>query len=446
MTTTDPFVLAADMMAPKSAVRWRPEPHQIPPEGKWRGWLLIGGRGSGKTAASAKYVHDHVHGPPCLPDVPGGHWISIVAPTLGDAVTSCVTGPSGLRVHQPGVRVVNRPGGVSAIWPNGTEAKLFGAHSPEDVERFRAGGNRCLVWMEELAAWRYLEESFQQIRYGLRVGPWPRWIGSTTPKARPTVKAMWNNPRIAKTFATTEDNPHLDASVKAELYEDYGGTRMGRQELQGELLEDVEGALWTGDIIERSRIKRIEMPEFLDRITVAIDPAAKSTETSDETGIVTVGMVRYWDAAPDHPEKSHGFVFDDVSGTYLPSEWARKAIHRYRLFKANRVTGEINNGGEMVKHTIHSIDDTIPFFEVTATRGKTRRAEPISALWAEGRMHIVGILPRLEDQMTTWDPQLPDEFSPDRMDAMVWGATDLMVGPTTLRKKRLTDHRLRGRR
>jgi phage terminase large subunit-like protein len=303
-----------------------------------------------------------------------------------------------------------------------------------------------LVWLEELAAWRYLEESFQQIRYGLRVGPWPRWIGSTTPKARPLIKKLWYDERVTKTFATTDDNPYLDKDVKKELYEDYGGTRMGRQELSGELLEDVDGALWTGDIIEFTRIHRKEMPEHLDRITISIDPAAKSEDGSDETGIIAVAMVRYWDAADLHPDKSHGFVFDDQSGIYLPSEWGRKAVHRYRLFKASNIMGEINNGGEMVKHVIHSIDDTIPFVEVTATRGKARRAEPISSLWAEGRMHMVGMLPRLEDQMTTWDPNTPDDFSPDRMDAMVWGATGLMIGAIPLRKRTMLDNRLRGRR
>lgn len=257
---------------------------------------------------------------------------------------------------------------------------------------------------------------------------------------------MFYDPKVQKTFATTEDNPHLDSEVKSELYEDYGGTRMGRQELQGELLEDVEGALFSGEMIETTRIKRTELPEHMDLINVAIDPAAKSGEDSDETGIITMSMVRYWDAADKNPDKSHGFIFDDQSGIYTPSEWGRKAIHRFKLFKANRVVGEINNGGEMVKHVIHSIDDTVPFKEVTATRGKARRAEPVSSLMGEGRLHIVGMMPKLEDQMTTWDPTNPDDFSPDRMDAMVWGVTDSMIGSMPLRKRSMVDNRLRGRR
>lgn len=305
--------------------------------------------------------------------------------------------------------------------------------------------------MEELAAWRYLEESFEQIRYGLRVGPWPRWIGSTTPKGRQLIKKLNNDPKVVKTYATTADNPHLDENVRAELYEDYEGTRMGRQELLGQILEDVEGALWTGEIIELARVGKgmltdRDFMKSMKLVTVAIDPAATASETSDETGIITVGMLPYWDAAPKHPDKSHAFVFDDRSGIFLPTEWARKAITAYKFFKANRIVGEINNGGEMVKHTIHSVEDTIPFKMVTATRGKARRAEPVSSLYAEERVHHVGMFPRLEDQMTTWDPENPDDFSPDRMDAMVYAVTDTMIGATIMKRRQMRDRRLKGRR
>ena len=362
-------------------------------------------------------------------------------------------GPSGLRLHDPKIRVVNRPGGISAIWPNGVEAKLFGAHSPEDVERFRAGGNRCLVWMEELAAWRYLKEAYEQIRYGLRVGPRPHWIGSTTPKSINVLKAMIADPNIAVTHGKTSDNPHLNDDVKRELYEDYADTRMGRQELSGELLEDVDGALWTGEIIELTRIKDISdprYPEWFDRIAVAIDPAVSTNEGSDETGLVVVGMVSKLDVpGVAHPDKSHGFVLADESGKYTPTEWAKKAAKQYKNWEADRIVAEINNGGAMVKATLHTVDNTLPVREVTATRGKTRRAEPISTLWYEGRMHMVGMFPKLEDQMTQWNPD-PDEadpsWSPDRMDAMVWGATDLMIGHRTVTSGRVLDQRLRNRR
>ena len=441
--------LAANLISPdRKGEKWSPLPHQIPPDPPWRGWILMGGRGAGKTATCAKYVHDHVHGPPCLSEVPGGHWISIVAPTLGDAVTSCVMGPSGLRAHEPGVRVVNRPGGISAIWPNGTEAKLFGASSPEDVERFRAGGNRCLAWMEEFAAMRYLDAVYEQMRYGLRVGPRPHWVGSSTPRSRKIVKQMLKDPNLRVTHGKTNENPHLNEDVKNELYGDYAGTRMGRQELEGELLEDVEGALWKGETIEAYRLKHDDVPEDYDRIIVAIDPAAKSEEGSDETGIIVAAMVRHWDRLGIlYPERSHAFILHDGSGKYAPSAWAKRAIALLNRYKGDMIIAEINNGGEMVKHVVHSIDDTVPYKAVTATRGKTKRAEPVSSLYIEGRVHHVGMFEKLEDQMTQWDPMDEDpSWSPDRMDAMVWAITELLIGRKIVTQDTLENISLKKRR
>lgn len=447
------FGYAADIIKPP-ANNWEPLPHQIPPEWDWAGWLLLGGRGAGKTATCAKYVHDHISGPPCLPQVPGGHWVSIVAPTLGDAVTSCVSGPSGLIAHDSGIKVLNRPGGIIARWSNGCEAKLFGAHTPEDVERFRAGGNRCLVWMEELAAWRYLQEAYEQIRYGLRSGPDPRWVGSTTPKNRHTIKEMVKDESIAKTGATTKDNPHLNERVKDALYKDYEGTRMGRQELAGELLEDVEGALWSTEILEQQRLDTALEPEWYDRVVVAIDPAASNTERSDETGIMVAGRVNaYWPVGHQvsRAGEPHAFLLDDLSGKYSPTDWARKAIKAYRTYEADLIIAEKNNGGDMVKTVIHSVDPDVPVHLVNASRGKAKRAEPISALYYEGRVwHLrKGTkFDMLEDQMTTWEPMDPDSFdgSPDRMDAVVWAITDLLDPQGNMRQNVMQDTRMRGRR
>lgn len=167
--------------------RWTPLSYQVPPPGDWYGWLLLAGRGAGKTDACAAYVHDHVYGPPCMPG-PIPHWIGIIAPTLGDAATSCITGPSGLLKHSPEARMVTVAGGTVVRWPNGSEAKLFGANTEPDTERLRSGGNRCLAWLEEMAAWRYLDQAWAQMRFGLRTGPRPHWIASTTPKPRPLIK------------------------------------------------------------------------------------------------------------------------------------------------------------------------------------------------------------------------------------------------------------------
>lgn len=445
---------AVDLVDPPNRSKFTPLPHFKVPPLPWFLWMLFGGRGSGKTAHAAKYVDDHVHGPPCLPDVPGGHWISIVAPTLGDAVTSCVQGPSGLRAHDPGIKVLNRPGGLIAQWSNGTEAKLFGANSPNDVERFRAGGNRCLVWCEEMAAWRYLEESWQQIRYGLRVGPRPHAIASTTPRSRALIKRLIkDDSRVHVSHGSTKDNPHLNTDVRDALYEDYAGTRMGRQELDGELLEDVEGALWNDDMIERNRINEKWMQELLPedyhRVVVAVDPAA--SEHGDEHGIITAGMTAWWDApwlSNEEQQLSHGFVLEDATCSGSPTAWGRAAISQYHKWKADCIVAEVNNGGDMVVNVIHSIDNTIPVVAVHATRGKLVRAEPISTLYEKNRVHHVGSeFMKLEDQMTGTDFKVPDpDVSPDRLDALVWAMTELMIGVKRTTSKKRKDKRLKGRR
>lgn len=447
--------VAADIIDPPDD-HWKPLPHQIAPLGHWFVWLLMGGRGAGKTATAARHMHEHVHGPPCLPDVPGGHWPSIIGPTLGDAVTSCVLGPSGLRAHDPGVKVRQTAGGTTVRWSNGVEAKLFGAHTPEDVERLRSGGNRCIVWAEEVAAWRYLEECWQHMRYGLRLGPWPHVVASTTPKARKLIKelvtkavtaVMGGNgwPEIVMTRATTEDNPHLNSEVKRMLFADYGGTRLGRQELYAEILEDIEGALWNQLMIDQYRIKWEDQPKTYSRTVVAVDPSAGGP---DECGIVVLAKKDKWEERGIlRPDLPHGFVLADRSLHGSPNKWARTAIRAYKDFHANYIVAEVNNGGDMVKNTIQSIDPSIWVKVVHATRGKAKRAEPVANIYEQGRVHHVGEFPKLEEEQTTWDAYDPeDSWSPNRMDALVWGGHDLLVGLQRSTKGKYTDRRLAGRR
>lgn len=446
----DVFRQAADIIKPPKSPDWNPLPHQVPPPLPWFVWMLMGGRGTGKTAPCAKYIDDHMKGPPCLPHVPGGHWASIVAPTLGDAVTSCVYGESGIRKWTPEILVRNEVGGTIARWPNGAVAKLFGAQKPDDVERFRAGGNRCFVWAEEMAAWRYLDEAWQQIRYGLRVGPRPHAIISTTPKPRALIKKLMHDPNVSVTRGTTADNPYLDAGVKQALYDDYGGTRMGRQELLGEYLEDIPGSLWRPEYVDPYRITRDDLPRHLDYIVVGVDPSVTDTETSDETGIMIGGMVRFWNPVKltnEVPHLPHGFLMADRSLKASPRGWANEVVRSFRLYGANRVVAEANNGGDLVIANIHAVDPTIPVKKVHASRGKTKRAEPVATLYEQGRVHHVGNFTKLEDQMYTWDSLDPDPaWSPDRMDAMVWLFTELMVNNGIVRRNAYGDSRLRGRR
>ncbi len=303
-----------------------------------------------------------------------------------------------------------------------------------------------------------MEESWQHMRYGLRVGPRPRAVFSTTPKNRKLIKKLFEDSKSGhkrRTYvagATTDDNPHLSKDVREMLYEDYGGTRLGQQELFGKILDDVKGALWTLEVIEKNRISMEELPP-LDLIVVGVDPQALDNPSSDETGIAVAGIKNYWRprSTADTPNrdipKMHGFVLGDYSIKGLPQLWARASHKAYNDWSANFMVAEVNNGGEMVRSTIQTEFPNVPVMIVHATRGKMRRAEPVSFLYEQNRVHHVGMFPHIEDQMTGWDAtDPPDDWSPDRMDALVWALTKLMVGQITYDTGKQRDTRLDNRR
>lgn len=407
-------------------------------------WLQLGGRGTGKTDGSAQYVADHVRGPACDPRLPGGHRIAIIGPTLGDAVESCVNGPSGLATHYPGCHVWSSAGGTFVRFPNGALAKVFGASTPDDVERLRAGGNRCLAWWEELAAWRRLEECMDHSRLGLRLGAAVA-VASTTPKVRkPILKLVDSDPKVILTRGRTRDAVHLDPETR-ESYEDrYAGTRTGRQELDGELLRDVEGALWTLGIIDRAHARGVDVNAIVNalaRIVVSVDPAVSNTEESDETGIIVAGST-----ARDHCpicgqiDAPHAFVLADYSGKYAPSGWTSATLNAYDEFEADAVVAEVNNGGDLVEEALRAASERkkrghVPYRAVRASRGKKVRAEPVAVLYGNvdptlgplrpTRVHHLPGLMEVEEQQTGWTPE--DADSPDRMDALVWALTHLLV-------------------
>lgn len=463
-TIEDPADLEVieSVMAGLSHRLWTPMPHQIPPDPPtWFVWLLTGGRGVGKTDAGAHAMNEHANGPACMPGIPGGHRMAIVAPTLGDASDACVHGPSGLMAHNPAVVERTRKGGTFVTWPNGAEAKLFGAYTKQDVERLRAGGNRCFVWAEELAAWRYLRACWNHMVLGLRLGPNPRVVASSTPKNRPHFVKIMRAPTTTVTRARTKDNPHLAAEVRQRYEDTYAGTRLGRQELDGELLEDVEGALWSDDQIELGRVRPEDAPGKYRRIVVAVDPSWGST--NDECGIVVAGKA--WN--------DECYVLEDASVRGGPEMWANRAAEAYWSWNADALLAEQNFQGEQVKLAMKQVQHprgTPPFRFVNASRGKQLRAEPVVMLYeqtataaTEGkgkpRIHHVGRLALLEHQMTHWVPSeppdaddddedgdvatappggdehesdddevMPSSFSPDRVDALVFAVTDLMLG------------------
>lgn len=406
---------AADLLDPppwEAAGRPELEPHQIPPADLTDFWLLEGGRGSGKTEACsryfAKYMNEH-----------SGTRGRIIAPTLGDAVRACVKGPSGLLSVDPTCEFVSTVGGSVVRWPNGSEALVLGAHTQKDVDRLRAAGNVELDWFEEMAAMRWLEEAWDQADFGRRIGH-PHAIGSTTPKATKAYRKVRAYADV-RTHATMDANPHLDEGFKTKIRKRYEGTRLGRQEIDGELLTDVQGALWKRDALDEGRVYESQVPD-LSAVVVAIDPAATSKPGADDTGIIIAGV----------GIDGHGYVLGDRTCHLDPDGWATRAIRAYDHHTADRIVGETNNGGEMVEAVIRANDETgtVVFKAVTASRGKATRAEPVSALFGnppkrEPRVHMVGTFPELEDQLCNWVPG--DDDSPDRLDAMVWALTDLML-------------------
>lgn len=448
-TRPGPFAVAAGLFEQGATVRaksWTPEFYQRRPEGDWGYWLLVAGRGTGKSDTGAFDMVRHVREDPACLRGPIPHRMSIIAPTLGDAVEACWKAPAGISVHEPRARLVTTKGGTIIRFPDSSEAKLFGTFTPEDMERLRAGGNRCRVWAEELATWRHLDEAWEQMMLGLRMGPSPRVVVTTTPKPRKKLKDLLKDPRSVRALTedgripTTDDNPHLPAAIRRELNKLFGGTRKGRQELGGEMLDDVPGALWQRSVLDLMRVR--EHPDLV-RVVTAADPEATSGEDSAETGIITVGMgwvdphplpaeispelrSQLGEAHPPAPHL-HGYVLDDATVRGTPREWGAAAVTAYHRNRADTIVGEVNNGGEMVGFVIKTIDKLVPYKAVHASRGKETRAQPISSLYEQLLIHHVGEFPLLEDQLCEWVPG-KSSTSPDRLDALVWGFTELVIG------------------
>lgn len=394
------------------------EPHQIPPDDIDEGWLIQAGRGAGKTAAMADYITKHVDGPACIKgDMP--HKMALIAPTLGDAVESADRHPVCLRTLNPDGRLQTKPGGTIFTFANGSEIKLFGTNTRRDVEHLRAGGNNCLVWVEEVAAWPELEEGWDQMQLGLRIGPHPHWVGSSTPKNRPKFRQIVNDSHVHVTRAHTDDNPHLDESYRTRLERLFGGTTKGRQEIGGELLDEVEGAHWKRKWIDDHR--QSDAPS-LGRVAVGVDP--QGSAESGTTGIVSAGRTTGECLCGQNLDKlPHAFVLEDGSIAASPDGWARQSVAVFDRASADRFAAERNFGGDMVESTIQTAWKSAPIHMVTASRGKVVRAEPIAALYEQGRVHHVGSFPDLEDEMTTYT--VDEAWSPNRLDALVWAITEL---------------------
>ncbi len=409
---------------------WERLPHQVPPTGDWFGWILEAGRGTGKSLAANLAMVEHINGPPCR--VKGRpHSISLIAPTIGDAAETAGRMPGCLTDLQLGTSVVSKTGGTFVDgWPNGSLVRLLGAHTKDDQERLRAAGNRCWVHLEEFAAMRYLTEAWDQMHFGLRLGPHPRWIITTTPKARPEYLAVVEEMELrddvtVTTGVSTDDNPHLPESTRTFLYDKYDGTALGEQELHGKRIEEAEGALWSYDLIETNRLtthlsKDDEPVSMLGRVVVGVDPPGGVTEC----GIVAAAAIPTGCLCESDAAYPHFAVVADTSGKLTPNGWGTRTIATYQEWGADLIVAEKNYGGDMVESNIRNIDNTVSYQPVTASRGKRIRAEPIKALYEQGRVHHIGTFPELEAEMVQW---IPDEsaWSPNRVDALVWTLTEL---------------------
>ena len=378
---------------------------QLAPPGNWRVWLILAGRGFGKTRSGAEWIRQKV-----INNEAGR--IALIGATAADVRDTMVEGESGLlRIFPPGERPRYEPSKRRITFKNGAKATTYSADEPDRLR----GPNHDCAWTDEIAAWRY-PEAWDQLIFGLRIGDDPRVVATTTPRPTRLIRNLVEREDVVVTRGSTYENQmNLAPTFLEEVKARYEGTRLGRQELYAEILDDVEGALWTREMIEQSRVNNL--PD-LTRIVIGVDPAITSRESSAETGIVAVGV----DA------NGTGYVLDDRSLKGSPVEWANAAIALYHRSSAERIVVEANQGGDMVRHTLQTVESQIPIKTVHATRGKRTRAEPISALYEQGKVKHVGAFPVLEDQMCSWTPE---SDSPDRLDALVWGLTELMIGSKT---------------
>lgn len=378
-------------------------PEQLAPPGEWRTWLLLAGRGFGKSRTGAEWIRAQVERDACA-------HIALIGPTAADVRDTMIEGESGiLRISPPWCKPEYQPSRRRLLWPNGAVAITYSAEDPDQLR----GPNIDGAWLDELAAMKYAQEAWDMLMFTLRAGNDPRAVVTTTPRPTKIIRELVAAPSTYVTRGRTYDNAaNLAPAFLDTIIRRYEGTRLGRQELDAEILDDTPGALWQRDQLEALRV--LKAPA-LARVVIGVDPAVTSGEGSDETGIIGAGVGR----------DGHGYVLEDASLRGTPHAWASAAVTLYHKLRADRIVAEANQGGQMVEHTIHTVDASVPVTLVHASRGKTARAEPVAAIYEQGHAHHVGTFPQLEDQQATWTQ---GDASPDRLDALVWALTDLLLG------------------
>lgn len=381
----------------------RARPEQLSPSGDWTFWLVMAGRGWGKSRCGAEWIIEQVR--------QGFTKIGLIGPTASAVRDIMIEGDSGiLTISIPDLRPLYEPSKRKLTWPNGAVAYTFSAEEPDRLR----GPQFQKMWCEELATWKYAE-SWDMAKLCLRLGPKPQAIITTTPKPKRVIKELINDKSCVVSGGSTYENiQNLSPNFFKTIVEKYEGTTLGQQEIYAILLEELPDALWQRSTIANNRVSDINLDELI-RIVIGIDPAGTKKETSAETGILVCGI----DA------NGEGYVIDDLSCRKRPKGWASKGIGAYHRYKADRIVAEVNFGGDMVESVIRNIDPNVSYKSVNASRGKRVRAEPISALYEQGKIHHIGTFKDLEDQMCNFTPET--KTSPDRIDALVWSFTELIL-------------------
>ena len=412
-------------------MRWlmQARPEQITPSGNWLMWLILSGRGWGKSRVGSEDLVDWAWRHP-------NHRAGIIAPTLGLAKKVCVEGDSGLLSVLPRGSYTYNKAELVVTLANGCRIDAYSAEQPERLR----GPQHHRLWLEEMAAWGpQLQNTWDMAMFGLRLplrdGKPNQAVITTTPKPLPLVRDLLKRETTHVTRGSTFDNAaNLSEATLVELRRQYEGTRLGRQELHGEVLEDLEGALWNLMMIENGRLKDLDELDLdiFDKICVAVDPAVTDTADSDETGIVVTGITRMCPCGRATDEQPHAIVLEDGSMKGHVKDWSDQVIRLTEKYAAEEIVAEVNNGGDMVEAVLQSasarrsLSQGVRYRSVRASRAKRTRAEPAGMLYEKARVHHWGYFGRLEDQMCGWTGQ-PNEKSPDRVDALVWGLTHLML-------------------
>lgn len=406
--------------AVEDAYDWKTEarPEQREPEGDWRLWLILAGRGFGKTRTGAETVHAWVE---------SGRYkrIGLVGATESDIRHVMVEGCSGLLSVYPHDEAPRyEPSKRRIVWPNGAVAYLVSA---ERYEKLR-GLQFDAIWVDELAKFRYPQETWDQVCLSLRLGQRPRVIVTTTPKATALIKRLaeqqsWSVVTRGSTYA---NRANLAPGFIEHIEQSCQNEKLMRQEIQGEIVDDVVGALWRHEILDHQRIHPSQVPEMV-RVVVAVDPSVAHHEEGDETGIVVAGL----------GVDQKAYVLADLSGRYGTPGWAEQVLSAYVTFEADCIIAEENQGGALVEQVLRAIDPDVFYQKVHASRGKIARAEPVSTLYARGRVHHVGQnLKQLENQLCTYVPGV-STVSPDRLDALVWAISSLLLSQSRPKRARL---------